>query len=92
MQQLNYKAAIKHYKKVISQDADYISEVIQPLIQCHKMIQAEKLDSFPDLINQIPEAKPRVRMIPLWGETKILVVLLILMTTFWVLRKANGYF
>ncbi len=35
IQQQQWKAAIKSYKRAIEQDPDYISEIIQPLTQCY---------------------------------------------------------
>lgn len=44
LQESNYKLAIRHYKYVKNQDADYLSETINPLVRCYEQLnQIEEL-------------------------------------------------
>lgn len=56
MSQGAYKAAIKHFKKVVYQDANYLSEIIQPLIACHQQLGQESqcYEYFNDLLTEHP--------------------------------------
>lgn len=57
----NFKLAIRSYKKIIDQDADYISEVIQPLSDCYL-----ELNSDQDLISYLYDCLlrfPRISII-----------------------------
>jgi len=52
-------------------------------------------DQLPDLIGEIdalPEPRPLENRIPLWSHWATLVVLVLLLGTFWVGRKLNGAF
>ncbi len=48
MKEGRYKQAIKSLKKVPLQDAEFLSEIIEPLVICHK-----ELDLMPDCVNYL---------------------------------------
>lgn len=50
MEEGRYKQAIKSLKKVPLQDAEFLSEIIEPLVICHK-----ELDLMPDCINYLEQ-------------------------------------
>ena len=52
-----YKEAIRCYTNVLSQDADYISEIIEPVTHCY--YQLEDDDALADLLRQCLKDYPR---------------------------------
>lgn len=68
VEQGNYKSAIKQYKKVVGQDSDYISEIIKPLISCHKKLNLEK--SCYDYLEELLLKHSSVRLLFAIAEEK----------------------
>ncbi|HAT1796213.1 TPA: lipopolysaccharide assembly protein LapB [Legionella pneumophila] len=61
MKEGRYKQAIRSLKRVPQQDAEFLTEIIEPLVFCHK-----ELDSMPDCIHyleQTLEKHPRASVI-----------------------------
>jgi len=59
------------------------------------LIEYEGSEQLADLVkqmNNLPAAMPRVTVVPLWSHWLIAVVMVLLMTLFWVGRKLNGTF
>ena len=52
----NLKSAIRAYKKVTQQDADYISEIIEPLAKCYEQLgnEQEFIDYLQDCLYKFP--------------------------------------
>ncbi len=50
----NYKAALKAYQRIEHQDPEYLSEVIQPMLECYKALQRkdEAIDYFKTLLDK----------------------------------------
>ena len=50
----NYRAALKAYQRIEQQDPEYLSEVIQPMLECYKALQRkdEAIDYFKTLLNK----------------------------------------
>lgn len=66
MAEENYKAAIKYYKDIKSQDSDYLSEAILPIAICYK-----KLNNQQELLQYLHETLdeyPRVAIVLLIAE------------------------
>jgi len=47
----NYKAALKAFKQVELQDATYLSEALQPMLECHKAL--DKIDEMADYLDHV---------------------------------------
>ncbi|MGD8570310.1 MAG: lipopolysaccharide assembly protein LapB [Gammaproteobacteria bacterium] len=47
----NYKAALKAYKQVEHQDASYLPEVLEPMVECHQALG--KIDEMADYLNHV---------------------------------------
>lgn len=50
----NYKKAIRALKQVPEQDPDFLSEIIEPLVRCHR-----ELDTMDDCINYLEQTLPQ---------------------------------
>ena len=61
VEQANYKAAIKAYKRVVEQDPDFIGEVIQPLELCYQRLN--QIDEFIQFLKQCLISTPRVSIV-----------------------------
>ncbi len=57
----NFKAAIRAYKQVKSQDPDYISEIVLPLARCSEELKAE--DELIDYLRVCLDQYPRVPVV-----------------------------
>lgn len=60
-EQANYKSAIKAYKKVVEQDPDFISEIIEPLAICYQRL--EQTVEFIEFLQQCLQAHPRISIV-----------------------------
>ena len=47
----NYKAALKAYKQIEQQDPSYLSEVLEPMVECHQALG--KIDEMADYLNHV---------------------------------------
>ena len=47
----NYKAALRAYKQVEQQDATYISEALEPMVECHQALG--KIDEMAEYLNYV---------------------------------------
>jgi len=61
MEQSNYKLAIKAYKKVVEQDPDYVSEIIEPLELCYQRLDA--IDEYIQFLKQCLLVHPRISVV-----------------------------
>ncbi len=59
--QQQYREAIRTYKRAITQDSDYISEVVSPLIFCYEKISAE--DKMVEYFKNCLEKYPRISLV-----------------------------
>ncbi|MFP3875033.1 MAG: lipopolysaccharide assembly protein LapB [Thiohalophilus sp.] len=50
----NYKAALKAYQRIEQQDPEYLSEVIQPILECYRALQRkdEAIDYFKTMLDK----------------------------------------
>ena len=69
-------------------------EVLQEMskISRGRMVMAEKIDELVKEINALPEPQPLVTSIKLWAHWLAPVILITLLSLFWVGRKLNGAF
>ena len=69
-------------------------EVLQEMskISRGRMVTAEKIDELVKEINALPEPQPLVTSIKLWAHWLAPVILITLLSLFWVGRKLNGAF
>ncbi|TAL61323.1 MAG: lipopolysaccharide assembly protein LapB, partial [Legionella sp.] len=56
-----YKQAIRSLKKVPQQDPEFLSEIIEPLVFCHK--ELDQMDDCINYLNQILDKHPRASII-----------------------------
>lgn len=61
LKQHRLKAAIKYYKQIPEQDADYVSEIIWPLYECHKSLGM--LEQYMTYLKQLMNHHPRASII-----------------------------
>lgn len=61
MKEGRYKHAIRSLKKVPLQDPDFLSEIIEPLVFCHK--ELDQMDDCVDYLEQILAKNPRASII-----------------------------
>ena len=61
-----YKHAIRALKNVPDQDADFLTEIIEPLVNCHREIEA--MDECVDYLEQTLREHPRASVIFVIGE------------------------
>lgn len=61
MKEGRYKHAIRHLKRVPLQDAEFLSEIIEPLVFCHK--ELDQMADCIDYLQQILEKHPRASII-----------------------------
>lgn len=65
-----YKQAIRVYKRIERQDAEYIPEAVAPLFECYR--QLEKLDEFRDYLHTIVDTHggitPMIKLVELIAE------------------------
>ena len=69
-------------------------EVLQEMskISRGRMVTAEKIDELVKEINALPEPQPLVTSIKLWAHWLAPVILITLLSLFWIGRKLNGAF
>lgn len=56
-----YKEAIKNYKKILHQDADYLAEIVKPLEKCYRRLNQEQ--KFIQYMRECLEKYPRIQVI-----------------------------
>ena len=61
-----YKQAIRALKSVPDQDAEFITEIIEPFVQCHRELEA--MDECVDYLEQTLTTHPRASVIFVIGE------------------------
>ena len=61
-----YKQAIRALKSVPEQDAEFLTEIIEPLVKCHRELEA--MDECVDYLEQTLEEHPRASVIFVIGE------------------------
>ena len=61
-----YKQAIRALKNVIEQDAEFLTEIIEPLVHCHRELDA--MDECVDYLEQTLADYPRASVIFVVGE------------------------
>lgn len=61
-----YKQAIRALKRVSEQDAEFLTEIIVPLVYCHR--QLDSMDECVDYLEQTLEDHPRASVIFVIGE------------------------
>lgn len=66
MKEGRYKHAIRHLKRVPLQDAEFLSEIIEPLVFCHK--ELDQMADCIDYLQQTLEKHPRASIIFVIGE------------------------
>ncbi len=62
----HFKQAIRALKRVPEQDHEFLSEIINPLLQCHRELDA--LDECVDYLEQLLEVHPRSSVVFAIGE------------------------
>ncbi len=69
-------------------------EVLQEMSQISRgrIVTAEKIDELVKEINALPEPQPLVNSIKLWAHWLAPVILITLLSLFWIGRKLNGAF
>src|SRR5262249_4497220 len=55
-----------------------------------KVIEADKLDDVVRSLAELPDPPPSVRRVQLWSHPALMAGMVLLMTAFWVGRKAIG--
>ena len=67
VEEQQYKEAIRYYKRVVSQDPDFISEIVSPISECYRKLDEEA--KLVDYLEECLQKYPRISLVLAISDT-----------------------